>query len=154
MTADIPDDLADLKEQIAEFVTYPDVKKWEVNWAEDNVDFLREVGLPCSAPTMIEFRYPVDMNSENVHIGFNNFGDRIAVVKATGNVVYINHDFNDRIEYMNCDVISLFRSICAFADMMKGQNSFIDRLSVFDQQAITEGRWWKREYVDWLNRKK
>ncbi len=153
MTADIPDDLADLREEAAEFVTYPDVAEWDANWSQDNVDFLREVGLPASAPTMIEFRSPADVDSEHVHIGYNNYGDRITVVKTTGNVVYINHDLNDRIEYMNRDAISLFRTICAFADMMTGHTVFTDRLTAFDQQAIREGGWWKREYAAWVNSK-
>jgi len=153
MTAGIPDDLSDIRKEIAEFITYPDVMKWEINWSQDNGYFLQEVGLPVSAPTMIEFQSPVDVDSENIHIGFNNYGDRIAIAKASGNVVYINHDFNDRIEYMNRDAISLFRTICAFADMMKGQSRFMDRIAAFDQQAIQEGQWWKREYISWINKK-
>jgi hypothetical protein len=152
MTANIPDDLSDLMEEMAEFVTYPDVAEWEANWSQYNVAFLREVGLPASAPTMIEFRSPADVNSKYVYIGFNNYGDRIAVVKATGNVAYIDHDSNDRIEYINRDAISLFRSICAFADQMKGTTGFTDKLTAFDPQAIQEGRWWEREYTERLNR--
>lgn len=151
MCADIPDDLTDLREEISEFVVYPDVGEWSVNWNEDNIAFLREIGLPVSAPTMIEFRVPVEIDSEHVYVGFNNYGDRIAVVKSTGHVVYINHDFNNQIKYMNRDAVSLFRSICAFAGMKTDHKDFVAKVGAIDPKAIHENNWWYREHVAWVS---
>ncbi len=151
MCVSIPDDLADLREEVAEFVVYPDVTEWSVNWQEDNITFLQDIGLPASATTMIEFRAPAEIDLEHIYVGFNNYGDRIAVVKATGNVVYINHDFNDRIEYMNRDAVSLFRSICLFADMISGQTGFAEKIGAIDPEAIHEDNWWHRAHVAWVS---
>jgi hypothetical protein len=152
MTANIPEDLSDLREEVAEFITYSDVTTWGVKWAQDNVDFLQEVGLPVSAPTMIEFQSPAEIGHEHVYVGFNNYGDRIAIVKATGNVVYLNHDSHNRIEYMNRDAISLFKSICAFADMVTGEAGFAKTIAVIDSEAVCEDHWWHREHVAWLSK--
>ena len=151
MCARFPDDLADLWEEVAEFVTFRAVAEWGVMWSADNIAFLVNVGLPASAPTMMEFRAPAEADLEHICIGCNNYGDRIVVQKASGNVVYINHDCDDRIEYMNRDAISLFRSICAFADMMSGQTGFAETMAAIDPKAIHEDRWWHREYNSWVN---
>jgi hypothetical protein len=153
MCARIPDDLPDLREEVAEFVTYQAAAEWAVEWPGDNVAFLRNVGLPASAPTMLEFRAPAETDSEHVFIGSNNYGDRIVVLKASGNVASINHDCSDRIEYMNRDAISLFKSICAFADLLSGhtgQRGFAETIAAFDPEAILENRWWHREHETWL----
>ncbi len=144
MICDIPDDLAELKSEIAEFYTYPEAESWEVNWSPDNNSFLAEVGLPASAPTMINFNSNAINEADLVCIGFNNHGDRIVILKATGEVVFINHDYDDRIEYMNQDVISLFRCICAYAEMMKGDEDLAARVTSIDSKAYDEGSWWKQ----------
>ena len=152
-TKDIPDDLSELIDEVSDFHTYDDVKKWNVNWDSENNEFLKEIGLPVSAPTMIDFISPAQDEGEYIHIGHNNYGDKIIILKNNGNVVFINHDLNDRIEYMNKDVISLFKSICTFVDMMKGSNNYIERINEFDSDAYTEGKWWFVEYLGYKERK-
>jgi hypothetical protein len=60
----IPDDLDDLQEEMAEFVTFCGVAERGVMWSEGNTAFLVNVDLPASAPTMIEFRAPGEADSE------------------------------------------------------------------------------------------
>jgi len=149
--ANIPDDLADLRAEVAEFIKYPDAVQWEVSWQKENGPFLQTIGLPHSAPSMIDFQAAVEADGEFIYIGSNNYGDRIAVVKATGNVVYIDHDSDNRAEYMNRDPVSLFRSICAFAEVVAGQRCFPEKIWAFDREAIHKDRWWHQAYIGWTS---
>ncbi|WP_028579040.1 hypothetical protein [Desulfogranum japonicum] len=131
MVSKIPDDLPELKNEIAEFVTYPDVATWGVNWSGDNINLL-----------------PEESDPEYIYIGFNNYGDRIAVVKANGNVVYINHDYDNPLKYMNRDAVSLFRSICAYtSERLTHDKRLAKSMGVIDPEAYRQGYWWHQEHV-------
>jgi hypothetical protein len=149
MTQDVPDDLDDLIDEITAFQKYPQIETFYINWSVDNNVFMSEIGLPSSAPTMIEFREPQIDNKKFITIGFNNYGDRICIVKDTGEISYINHDSSDKLEYMNNDAISLFKCICAFADMLKGSSNYPETIKRIDSKAFSEGNWWNQEYINW-----
>ncbi|GEM_PF-5722455 len=144
LSRDIPDDLADLRDEIAEFCLYPNVGTWGIDWAEENNDFMAYIGLPASAPTMINFNDSVVVEDEWIYIGHNNYGDKIVILKKTGEVAYINHDSSDRVQYMNKDAISMFRSIVAYTEAMKGTGSLATSIAAFDPKALEDDAWWKQ----------
>lgn len=148
MVSDIPKDLSELRDELSIFYTYPQAKKWNINWNNENNEFLMKIGLPESAPTMLNFRKDPKVDHEYVEIGFNNYGDRLLIVKESGNLVFENHDFNNRIEYLNKDAIAFFKTVCAFADLMKGDQSFPDKINDIDPDAFQDDAWWHREYID------
>lgn len=152
MTQGIPDDLSDLKDVVAAFIIYEDPRSWGVNWSDENINFLSEVGLPESAPTMINFCRPSAQIDNYIHIGFNNYGDCIVVEIESGNIGYINHDFNNRFEYMNRDAISLFKTIVAFAEFIREQTPFDSKIRSIDAEAFENNNWWFREYHGWKNK--
>ncbi|GAB5561336.1 MAG: hypothetical protein SynsKO_29830 [Synoicihabitans sp.] len=147
MTADIPPDLVSLKEELSLFYTYPDAYDWNVQWDEKNNEFLKEIGVPESAPTMINFQAKPKVEDLRISIGFNNYGDRLFVLKESGNLVFENHDFNNRLEYLNKDAVSFFRTVCAFTELMRGNRTFPERMKEIDPDAFQEDTWWHREYL-------
>ncbi|MCP3873590.1 MAG: hypothetical protein GY699_10610 [Desulfobacteraceae bacterium] len=148
MVSGIPDDLSELKDELSIFYTYPQVQTWDVKWENENNEFLKEIGIPESAPTMLNFKKVPEVDKGFIVIGFNNYGDRILILKESGNLVFENHDFNNRIEYLNKDVISFFKTVCAFADLMKGDQSFSEKMSDIDPDAFRNDTWWHREYLE------
>lgn len=153
-TARLPAELCELRDELGKFQLYPAIREFGINWSNDNNDLMATTGLPSSAPTMIMFDAPQVMNAEYVQIGSNNYGDRIIAVKSTGKIAYINHDWHNRVEYMNRDAVSLFRCICAFADMIHGSTDYPGVIKGIDQEAFQDGRWWKQEYLGWIETRK
>ena len=145
---ELPDDLKDLKLELSEFQKYQSIRLFNINWADENNEFMEKIGLPKSAPSMIEFREPNDLNENFIDIGFNNYGDRIVIVKYSGVISYINHDFDDRLEYINKDAVSLFKSIYLFQTLTKEVKDFAERIEEIDPKAFDKGNWWHQEYIN------
>lgn len=148
MVREIPDDLSDLIDQLSLFYTYPEAQTWNVKWKNENNEFLMDVGLPESAPTMLNFKKVPEVDKDYVVIGFNNYGDRILIIKESGNLVFENHDFNNRLEFINKDAIAFFKTVCAFSDLMKGDQTFPEKMSDIDPDAFRDDTWWHREYLE------
>ena len=153
-TQDIPNDLEDLVEELSRFQRYTDIENLDIHWRAENNIFMAQIGLPSSAPSMIEFRdfaiSEIDCNF--INIGFNNYGDHIVIIKNSGEIAYINHDSNNKVEYMNSDAISLFKCICTFSAMIKGAQDYPTAILEIDPYAFEDGRWWKQEYLNWINK--
>jgi len=149
-TRDLPANLSALRDKLSKFQVYLAIRGFSIKWSDDNNELMATTGLPSSAPTMIEFRDARAINEEHVAIGFNNYGDQIVIVKSTGEIAYINHDSHNRVEYMNRDAVSLFRCICTFADMTHGSTEYPNTIVEIDRKAFSDGRWWKQEYINWI----
>jgi hypothetical protein len=137
----------ELEDELTAFVCYSKVTEWSIQWSDENNWFLKEIGLPSSAPTMINFEDEVDLSVTDhyVEIGSNNYGDRIVVMRLSGEVCMVNHDCKDRLEYINRDVVSLFKSICAFQKSGGSPLYFKSAVQEFDPKAIEGNGWWARE---------
>ena len=91
------EELSELVEELSEFQEYKNIQSFKINWAEENNALLATVGLPVSAPTMLEFT-PAELIAENqLKIGFNNYGDDVVILIDTGVVAYVNHDLNNEL---------------------------------------------------------
>jgi hypothetical protein len=145
----LPEDLDELREEVATFEKYPSIRSCNIDWVNDNNIFLEKIGLPVSAPSMLEFGVCICNSSDFVEIGRNNYGDKIAIQKSTGVISSINHDFNGKLEYINKDAMSLFKSICAFQLLLQGDTNYLGRMKEIDSEALTEGAWWNSAYLSW-----
>jgi hypothetical protein len=148
-TADLGSELESLREEISAFQFYPELSVLGIPWAEENNEFLSQIGLPCSAPSMLEFRPPKNIGQRYIDIGFNNYGDRVCIDSGTGNVIYINHDNRNQICYINSDPISLFLSICSFARFLHISQETLDEIKESDPDAALPGNWWHQQYIDY-----
>jgi len=144
------EELSELVEELSEFQEYKNIQSFKINWAEENNALLATVGLPVSAPTMLEFT-PAELIAENqLKIGFNNYGDDVVILIDTGVVAYVNHDLNNAIRFINSDALSLLKTLSEFNKVINGERSFPSVLSCFDAKAFKEGAWWHNEYHNWI----
>ncbi|MBL6923633.1 MAG: SUKH-4 family immunity protein [Akkermansiaceae bacterium] len=138
--AHLPDDLQELADEIGEVVRYPAAESWELKGPSDTWAFLSDVGLPKSCPTMIELDANAQDLGDFVRIGCTNYGDPVCIEKASGAVVYLEHDGDQRRHQINTSPLTFLGSICAYDK--RALQTTRETIRALDPDAIAEGQWW------------
>jgi hypothetical protein len=164
-----------------ELVTFPPDKVVSLRIPDASKSFLISPGIPRSAAPFIDFGSRRDLELPKVSeawlqskeferyriIGSNGFGDPICVdEEAHGRVVYLNHDNEFEVGFMNSSVPQLAYSALAFREVaektrakygkdafLKGQipieavDEFITKMDAIDLPAIADGSFWFRSIL-------
>jgi hypothetical protein len=140
------------------------------------IDFLVECGMPRSCAPMLSFdnwgkktipslknifHRDFEWLDDYIHIGDNNSGDPICIDLNSNAIVYLNHDNNFEVFFINSSVEKLAKSLIAYTDFIGNINAFDDsnfmnakfddndfeklkqQLLGIDEQCLKEGALWK-----------
>ncbi len=64
-----------------------------------------------------------------------------------GTIVYLNHDNNMKVIYMNSGIGTLAQSLCAFGEFMRDRDAEACRAAIgeMDRGAVKPGNFWAHE---------
>jgi hypothetical protein len=107
------------------------------------IDFLVECGMPETCAPMLSFdnwgkktipslknifHRDFEWLDDYIHIGDNNSGDPICIDLNSNAIIYLNHDNNFEVFFINSSVEKLAKSLIAYTD-------FIENINVFDDSS-------------------
>jgi hypothetical protein len=146
------------------------------------IAFLVECGMPATCAPMLcfdnwgkktipslknSFYRDFDWFDDYIHIGDNNSGDPICIDLNNNTIVYLNHDNNFEISFINSSVEKLSECIIAYTNFFEQINTsnnsdslntkleekdfekLKQQLLDIDKQCLKEGAMWKGE-LDYL----
>jgi hypothetical protein len=95
-----------------------------------------------------EFGLPDDVCSRYKMIGFNGSGDMICINDSgDGAVVYLNHDRNMEVVFMNSGVVKLAECLCLFHEFQQSKDGDACRRAIrkVDPKAMGDQSFWRNE---------
>jgi hypothetical protein len=142
-----------------EFVVFPESEVEPLRISADDKEFLTVSGLPKSAAPFLSFGpsgkiflrrmselgLSDDFRRYRV-IGFNSCGDVICIdEEADGMVIYLNHDLNIKIVFVNSSVGRLSSCLCVYAEFIKDRDGGRCAAAIrqIDPGAMDEGAFWR-----------
>lgn len=160
--ASLPDVPADLGLRLDDFVVFPAAAVDGLNIGNLDKSILTVSGLPRDASPFLSFRRPDALVLQPLSkvggvpdsyvryrmIGQNGYGDMICIDEATnGTVVYLNHDRDLEVVFINSNVTALAQSLCYFAEFMKDKDAEVCGRAIrgADPPAMASGRFWPAE---------
>lgn len=158
----LPEIPAEIGLRLDEFFVYPEVLVNHLAIPRTDKDILTVSGLPKDAAPFLTFgmgkgdclrrlgeAYGLSQEFGRYRmIGSNSSGDMICIDEARdGMIVYLNHDNNMQVIYMNSGVCSLASSLCAFGKLMLDGDAAACRAAIHevDPKAIEPGNFWAAE---------
>ncbi|MDZ4781334.1 MAG: SUKH-4 family immunity protein [Planctomycetia bacterium] len=154
--------MADLGREIREFVRFPISLVQNLMIRPPDKAILSESGLPNQASPFLSFGlspkdmlqrlsdgYGLDASYDRYSmIGHNGSGDMICIDEQNeGSVVYLNHDNNMQVVFMNSSVTALAECLCILAVFMRSKDATEcrDALQRADSSAMRSGTFWPNE---------
>lgn len=138
-----------------EIVTFSEESINSLNCNQETKDLLKK-GLPDEAQPFIVFGSPTGANLQSVVqdfglnsqfdvykiIGFNSYGDPICIDEKDNSIVYLNHDDNFGIVYINNSLNVFLKCLDLFKDLIlfKNNNS---KLQTRKQVVLTKNEFLK-----------
>ncbi len=156
-------------------VTFPQESVSRRRLSPDDKNFLMNIGLPEQAAPFFDFgsKHVIKMptaaslfgldDGENRFptIGHNGSGDPICIDEISSRIVYLNHDDNFSVNFINSSIPQLAYSLLAYREAVKETNEiggrgafvegriplevtdrFITKLEEIDPIAIAPGSFW------------
>lgn len=157
---EVPEDL-DL--DFGKFRTFDPVSIANLDISESDKRILREVGFPEDAAPFLSFDQKDDValkppssidpnlgdefNCYKV-LGINGSGDFVCIEDGTGNIVYLNHDWDMKRIFINSSLGKFSECLCLMAEAMESnyQIDFLGSVKKIDPPAILEESMWPAEY--------
>jgi hypothetical protein len=78
-------------------------------------------------------------------LGFNDYGDMVCLDESLeGRLVYLNHDNDNLVVYINKNIRSFAQTICHLLEFDRDKNAavFCARIAAFDPDALNDGAHW------------
>lgn len=162
--ASLPEVPAELDLQIDEFVQFPATAVNELKIRKADKAILNVSGLPKQAAPFLSFGFPDepdmlkpvsrecglpdDQFGQYKMIGQNGYGDLICIDDSNGGaVVYLNHDRNNEVVFMNSSVSKFAECLCLFSEFRRSRDAGVCRRGIqnADPKAMEESNFWPRE---------
>ncbi|MFW2178254.1 MULTISPECIES: hypothetical protein [unclassified Moraxella] len=154
----IPDELAELKEELSEFIYWDDSQFQDDYQAKDSIKFLVEQGLPRQASPYLGFKnyhqsdimqiqQNSNLQSHHFPIGADGSGNVIFVDMADGQIYLSDHDNNDEVIFINNSLEQLGKCICGYD---KGYKSLKDLMmyQAIDNKIGERRDFWQVELAE------
>jgi hypothetical protein len=158
----LPNVPPELDLRLDEFFTFPKSEVEELNVPEGDKDLLATSGLPktppsftfglspkdCLRPMNEEYGVPAKFGRYRM-IGANAYGDMVCLDEAAGGrMVYLNHDRNMEVVFINSTVQAFAHSLCAFAEYLwrhRSAEACRAEIQAVDPTAMQPGAYWPSE---------
>ena len=168
------------------FVKFNEQQINDYSISKTTKDFLLVSGLPASAAPFISFGVPeegcricidelgygalfkFEKFEKYIKIGFTGDGSLICIDETNENIVYLDHEDDNREVFINSSLAQLMESILEYADFIKkikeqnGSRAYLERnappetldyiihkLESIDCNALLEGSFWADEIYFW-----
>lgn len=120
---EIPKDLkAELVDELGELVKFESVGNL-LKDIDPRGSVLFNYGLPRHCPGFIDFNNKgLHVLDDYIVIGSNNYGDKIIVNLKTGSIESINHDFGNRLEYINASIADFMEMVYRYNNIGEIKN--------------------------------
>jgi hypothetical protein len=152
----------DLRRRLGGFIQFPKRLVQSLNVSQSDKAIMSVSGLPKCASPFLSFGLSPDRILQPVSdaqglpdsysryrmIGNNGSGDMICIDEADqGAIVYLNHNWNMQVVFMNSSTTALAECLCIFAKFVKHKDANACRreLGQVDPAAMTSGAFWPGE---------
>jgi hypothetical protein len=151
-------DLPELYARLSKFISFDKVLLSKYGLNAKDIDFLMCYGLPADASPFLTFHAYSNGDLEEMYglydlprslfpLGQNGSGDMLGIEISSSEVVYLNHDRNMELVFINSSLLQFTESLCVYQEHLsaKTMRQCLASIKKIDVAAVQENAMWVSE---------
>lgn len=142
--------------ELGKFISFDEGVLSSSNLRHEDRNFLRVAGLPEEASPFLDFTAYAESHlanrlsvipEGNFPIGSNGYGDVLAIDCSSGEIVYFNHDFDNKRVLVSSSLPQFAEALCIYQECATADqlNVCLQKIQEIDPPAATPGTMWFNE---------